>query len=186
MNPQLSSDYVPVQILDNNTFDVLFYDINPMRLSVVDEKRATRFKVEDGSERSDHVVKNAVEINIELIVSGDNARQQYQAIRQAYLDDTLVIVQSKMQTYENMLIEAFPHEETDQMYDGAIIPLRLIEWRTVEAEYGDLLQEELSQEQVANPSQSSTVDRGTQTGQTVEQGSETERQGSVLSGWGLI
>lgn len=185
--PQLSSDFTPVQILDNDDFSILFSDSSPMRVSVLDEKRATRFKVEDGGERSDHIVKNAIELNIELIASGVSARSQFQAVQQAFDNNRLVIVQTKMRSYENMLIESFPHEETQQIYDGVIIPLRLIEWRTVNAEFGELLQErQLTQEQVAQPEQSSTVNRGTQTGQTVEPDSETARRGSVLSGWGLI
>lgn len=181
MFQQLTNDYTPIQVLDGETFEVLFASSNPMRLSVLDEKRATKFKVEDGSERSDHVIDNAIQINIEFILSGDEAREQFQAISQAYFEHRLVTVQSRMGTYENMLIEAIPHEETRQMYDGAILPVRMTEWRETEPEYG-----ELTQRQVAEPRQSSTVQRGTQTGQEVAPNSETERRGSVLSGWGLI
>lgn len=179
--PQLVSDFTPVQILDNESFAVLFASANPMRVSVIDEKRATRFQVEDGGERSDHVVTNAIEINIEFILSGHDARQQFQLMRQAYQESRLVTVQARMGSYENMLIEAFPHEETTTIYDGAVLPVRFIEWREIQPEYG-----ELRQEQVANPAQSSTVDRGTQTGSNVAEGSDTEQKGSVLSGWGLI
>lgn len=179
--PQLVSDFTPVQILDNESFAVLFASANPMRVSVIDEKRATRFQVEDGGERSDHVVSNAIEINIEFILSGHDARQQFQLMRQAYQESRLVTVQARMGSYENMLIEAFPHEETSAVYDGAVVPVRLVQWRSVEPEYG-----ELQQEKVANPAQSSTVQRGRQEGQEVPEGGETERQGSVLSGWGLI
>ena len=179
--PQLSNNYTPVQILDSETFDVLFSSSNPMRLSVFDEKRITRFQVESGEERSDHVVTSAIEINIEFVLAGFDAREQFKAIRQAFLDHRLVTVQSRMATYEDMLIEAMPHEETSVVYDGAVVPVRLVQWRSVEPEYG-----ELQQEQVANPAQSSTVQRGRQEGQEVPAGGETERQGSTLSRWGLI
>lgn len=179
--PQLSNNYTPVQILDGETFEVLFSSSNPMRLSVFDEKRITRFPVESGEERSDHVVTNAIEISIEFVLSGFDAREQFKAIRQAFFDHRLVTVQSRMATYEDMLIEAMPHEETRYVYDGAVVPVRLVQWRAIEPEYG-----ELQQEQVANPAQSSTVQRGRQEGQEVPEGGETERRGSVLSGWGLI
>lgn len=177
---QLFSDYTPVQVLDGNTFAVLFNSAHPMRVAVSDEKRATRFQVENGGERSDHVVDNAVELAIEFVLSGHSARQQYEAMRLAYEENRLVTVQTRMRTYENMLIEAFPHEETPTIYDGAVLPLRFLEWREIEPEYG-----ELQQEQVAEPRQASTVDRGAQTGAPASE-SETQRGSSILGRWGLI
>src|SRR5699024_11441990 len=107
--PQLSNNYTPVQILDSETFAVLFSSSNPMRLSVIDEKRVTRFPVESGEERSDHVVTNAIEINIEFVLAGSDAREQFRSIRQAFLDHRLITVQSRMATYEDLIIEAMPH-----------------------------------------------------------------------------
>src|SRR5699024_8446353 len=100
---------------------------------------------------------------------------------QAFLDHRLITVQSRMATYEDMIIEAMPHEETRDVYDGAVVPVRLVQWRAIEPEYG-----ELQQEMVDDPAQSSTVQRGRQEGQEVPAGGETERQGSTLSSWGLI
>lgn len=177
---QLFSDHSPVQVLDGEGFEVLFESAAPMRLTVRDEKRATRFPVETGGERSDHVVDNAIEIAIEFVVTGHTARQQFQAMRQAYLDRKLVTVQTRMGSYPNMLIEAFPHEETVSISDGAVLPVRFIEWLEIQPEYG-----ELQQNQVADAKQSSTVQRGAQTGSTPS--ADTEQRGSSIMGsWGLI
>src|SRR5699024_8459111 len=120
--PQLSNNYTPVQILDGETFEVLFSSSNAMRLTVIGEKRITRFQVESGEERSDHVVTGAIEISIEFVLAGRDSREQFRAIRQAYRDHRLITVQTRMATYEDMLIEAMPHEETSVVYDGAVVP----------------------------------------------------------------
>lgn len=177
---QLFSDHSPVQVLDGEGFGVLFESAAPMRLTVRDEKRATRFPVETGGERSDHVIDNAIEIAIEFVLTGREARQQFQAMRQAYLERRLVTVQTRMGTYDNMLIEAFPHEETVTVSDGAVLPVRFLEWLEIQPEYG-----ELQQSEVADPKQSSTVQRGAQTGATPSV--ETEQRGSsILGSWGLV
>lgn len=173
---QLSSDTTPIQVLDNDTFRVLFLSANPMRLSVVDEKTATRFQVENGEERSDHIVNNAVEISIEFVLSDLDAREQFENMRQSYESNRLVTVQTRMRTYSNMLIESFPHEETVAVSTGAVLPVRLVEWREITPEYGAL-----TQARVANPNQSSTVDRGNQRGSDAPP--ETARRGSILYGW---
>lgn len=162
-----------VTILDNENLSVLFDSIHPMRLSVKESKRATKFAVEDGTERSDHIVKELAEITIDVMIT-DEIRNSFANLRQSFLSNTLVTVQTKVHSYENMLIVEFPHDETIEFGNSIGVFLRFQEWLAVQPEYG-----ELPVRSVANPAQSDTVQRGEVT--TTEVTDETKK-GSVLSG----
>lgn len=166
-----------VAILDSDTLEPLFASAHPMRVSVIEEKRATKFAVEDGTERSDHVVKELTEIVIEFMLT-DDTRNSFANIRQAWLDNKLVTVQTKVSSYESMLILSIPHDEFADIGDSISIPIRLQEWVEVKPQEGSL-----PQSKVANSNQTSTVKRGQVTATPTSTESETHRRGSILSGW---
>lgn len=163
-----------VTILDAESFETLFASAHPMRVSVTEAKRATKFAVEDGSERSDHVVRELAEIQIDFLLA-DDTRNEFESLRQAFEQNKLLTVQTKVGSYESMLIVAMPHDETPELGMAINVPIRMQEWIEVKPEFG-----ELPPAKVENKSQSSTVKRGQQTSQ--ESSAETERKGSVLSG----
>ncbi|WMD23298.1 hypothetical protein RAS12_13285 [Achromobacter seleniivolatilans] len=172
---QLSDSYSTstqqrVAILDAESAQVIFTSAEPMRVSVKESKRATKFAVEDGTERSDHVVRELTEIQVDFLLS-DDTRNQFENIRQAFDQNKLLIVQTKVRSYENMLILDIPHDETPELGTAINLPVRMQEWVEVKPEFG-----ELPPAKVENKSQSSTVKRGQQTTQ------ESSRGGSVLSG----
>lgn len=159
-----------VAILEADSLQVLFASAEPMRVAVREAKRATKFAVEDGTERSDHVVRELNEIQIDFVLAEDT-RNQFEAIRQAFEQNKLVTVQTKVRSYPKMLILDVPHDETPELGTAVNVPIRLQEWIEVKPEFGTL-----PPEKVQNKSQSSTVKRGQQTTQ------ESTRGGSVLSG----
>ncbi len=164
-----------VAILDGETFEQLFTAAQPMRVSVRDTKRATKFEVEDGTTRSDHVVQDQIEIAIDLILEDETARDAYQQIKQAKFDNRLVIVQTKVDSYESMLITEIPHDETTDLGGAISMPMRLVEWRTVQPQYGAL-----PPSKVKNKKQASTSKGGQK--QTTEADAPTTRKASVLYG----
>lgn len=164
-----------VAILDNDSLVVLFDSIHPMRLAISESKRATKYAVEDGTERSDHVVTGLIEIQLDLIIT-DEVRNTFENVRQAFLDNTLVTIQTKVTSYENMLILDCSHDEIVDLGDAVNIAMRLQQWQSVEPEFG-----ELPQRQVENPAQSSTTRRGQQSTSSVET-EESERRQSILFG----
>lgn len=164
-----------VAILDSESFEPLFTAAQPMRVSVRDTKRATKFEVEDGTTRSDHVVQEQIEISIDLILDEEEARDAYQQIKQAKNDNRLVIVQTKVDSYESMLITEIPHDETPELGGSIAMPMRLVEWRTVTPQYGAL-----PPSKVKNKKQASTSKGGQK--QTTEADAPTKRKASVLYG----
>ncbi|MCG7324278.1 phage baseplate protein [Achromobacter sp. ACRQX] len=163
-----------VAILDTESFETLFASAHPMRVAVREAKRATKFAVEDGSERSDHVVRELTEIQIDFLLV-DDTRNQFESLRQAFDRNKLLTVQTKVKSYESMLIVDMPHDETPELGMAVNVPIRMQEWIEVKPEFG-----QLPPAKVENKSQSSTVKRGQQT--TQDSDASTERKGSVLSG----
>lgn len=164
-----------VAILDGESFEQVFVAANPMRVTVLEEKKITKFQVEDGGTRSDHVVQQAREISIDLMIEDEDARNMYLQIQQAWRDNKLLIVQTKVASYESMLIETMPHDETPELGNGIAMPIRLTEWRTVTPQYGSL-----PPSKVASKKQSDTAKQGQKQGQSASQAQT--RKASVLYG----
>lgn len=164
-----------VAILDAESFEQLFTATNPMRVTVREEKKVTKFQVEDGSERSDHVVRLATEIGVDLMIEDEFARNMYLQLQQAWRDNKLVIVQTKVASYESMLIESMPHDETPEMGNGIAMPVRLTEWRTVTPQYGSL-----PPSKVASKKQADTAKQGQK--QSTTASTAQTRKASVLYG----
>lgn len=168
----ISSTQDLVCILDNENFQQLFTTASPMRMSVREAKRTTKFEVEDGTTRSDHVVIEQVEIAIDFIIEDEFARDCYQQIRQAWTDNRLVSVQGKVSSYPNMLITEMPHDESPEYGMGIAMPIRLVEWRSVEPQYGAL-----PPSKVKSSKQASTAKKGQK--QTTEADAPTNRRASI-------
>lgn len=167
-----------VAILDAESFEVLFDGANIMGLDILDEKKYTQYQVEDGSSRSDHSIKLPIAISGRMVIS-QNTREVFETLRQAYADDRILIIQSRVASYESMVIEAIPHSETIDNLLGVTVDIRFAEWRTVRPVYG-----ELPLGTTRNPAQSSTIPRGQQqtTNADGAEGESSRRKGSVLSG----
>ena len=167
-----------VAILDNDNLQQLFVASSPLRVSVRESKKATQFAVEDGTTRSDHVTVDAIEISFDLFLSDENARNGYEEIRQAWRENRLVTVQTKISSYPDMLILEIPHDETVEGGGSIRVPIRMQEWRTYEPQFGAL-----PPQKVKKAEQSSTVQAGQkQTSNTDADDPATARRGSVLFG----
>lgn len=162
----------PVAILDNDSLEPLFESVSPMRVSTIREKKATKFAVEDGTERSDHIVKALTEISIDILAA-DDVRNAYENLVQVWAANKLVTVQTKAASFPNMLLTAVPHDETIELGTSINMSIRLQEWVEVKPETG-----ELPPSKVANKNKSSTVKRGQSKGTET-----TKKKGSILSGW---
>lgn len=182
-----------VQIVDDNG-SLVFGDPSPMHVSVTRTQTATMYEVEDGTTRSDHVVKNPIEITIDFIVDSNN-RMAYEQIKRAFESNDLVTVQTKIDTYPSMLVAEMPHDESGEMLGKALMPVRFVEWRSIAAEYG-----EMPPSKVENKNQASTVKKGKQQAKTPSPSVESKakggagtaaaapakKKGSIMSGWGLL
>lgn len=166
------SSFSPVSIFDTDVFGVLFASASPMRISVKEAKRATKFQVESGEIRSDHIVDLPIEMSIDFMIAGNEARSHFANLQQKFHAKEPVYIQSRLTTYENMLIVEISREEASNISDGSTMTVRFEEWREIQPEYG-----ELSQKSVLEPKHSDTVQRG-----RIETVPANEKKGSWIYG----
>ena len=153
------SSFTPVMVLDTDVFGILFHSASPMRVSVREEKRATKFQVESGEVRNDHVIDLPTEIVVDFLIAGNEARAQYANLVTKYHAKEPVIIQTRLTSYDNMLIESIGREEIADIAEGSTMSVRFIEWREITPEYG-----ELTPEKTQSPKHTDTVNRGKVTG----------------------
>lgn len=145
-----------VQILDNETLQPLWTGSDIMDVQVQETSTVTKYKVEDGTNRNDHIVHNPTEIMMRFTLAGE-VSQLFNAIKQTYTNRDLVAVQTRTDVYADMIVTEIPQEQSGAAMDAVTLDVRLSEWREVVPEYG-----ELTRSRVAKPEQSSTVRRGSQ------------------------
>lgn len=143
-----------VRIFDLESFVTLFDSVNPTKVSVTDSHQAIKFAIENGENRSDHVVINPISIGVDLLLTGDIAHR-YSIIKQLYDEHTLVGIQTRVGTYQPMLLESLTHDEDPAKVDAIELKLKFIEWKTIEPEYN-----KKSPKSTKKPKQTSTVNRG--------------------------
>lgn len=163
-----------VAVLDADSYQPLFSTANPMRVTVRETSKITKFAVEDGTQRSDHRVIDPVEIELPFLLV-DDTRNVFEALRQAWLDGKELIVQTKVRSYPNMMIFEVPHEEIPEQGNSIPMAVKLQEITVVTPEYGAL-----PPRKVANKAQASTSKRGSQ--QTTETSDSNRRRASILHG----
>lgn len=145
-----------VEILDNETLQPIWAGSDIMDVQVQETSTVTKYKVEDGTNRNDHIVHNPTEIMMRFTLAGE-VSQLFNAIKQTYTERTLVTVQTRTDVYADMIVTEIPQEQSGSAMDAVTLDIRLSEWREVVPEYG-----ELTRAKVAKPEQSSTVKRGSQ------------------------
>ena len=170
-----------IQFFDNDTKEVIFKSSNITSLDAKLNKQATKYQVEDGTERNNHIIEKAKEIDVSLVLTKADEKENiasFQELLDYFNNNKLVTVQTKMNIYNNMLIEAIPHSESKDIFYGCTISMHLTEWREVKPEYG-----ELKQEQVKDNKHSDTQKTGRQQGTEVTNTQEKGKGESILRGW---
>ena len=128
--------------------------------------------VESGATITDHRIMLPVEIRMSLML--DDPINDYAQVKALYREASLLVVQTRTGTYQNMLIAALPHEESAEVFDRVPMELVLREVQIVEAQF-----QALPPRQVASPRNASTVNRGQRT-TAAENAAEGPRKSSTL------
>ena len=160
-----------VGVFDSNLRQI-FVEARAVKAVVKEEAKVMEHPLEDGSSITDHKIILPIEIELSVVVQADDFKSVYDKIKQFYLGNELLEVQTKTGTYSSMVIQSMPHDETADMFDTVAIAMKLKEVKLVQPQFGAL-----PPKKVANKNQASTVKKGEQ--QPQEQ--PAERKGSVLS-----
>lgn len=109
---------------------------------------------ENGTILTDHIIIMPYEIELPMLIKAPDIQDIYGEIKQNFLNSTLLVVQTKTGTYPNMYILEMPHEEDPQQYDAVMLVLSMKQAQIVTPQTSTI--------QPKNPTNSSTVNRGTQ------------------------
>lgn len=148
---------VDVVAITGPGFAPMFSQARPLTASIYELAEVMEHPLEMGAVIADHIVFRPVEIELPLVCVGEIAyRSTYALLRSTFNAGQLLTVRTRTGSYPNMVITDLPHEETAEVFDGITMRLRLREARFVTPKTG------LSQEQVKDPKQASTLNRGSQ------------------------
>ena len=156
--PNASADVVA--IFDEN-FNQVFENGRPIKAMVNEDSKVMEHPVETGATITDHSIILPVEIELSLILDSENYRNTYQQIKTLFKSRKLLTVQTKTDSYRNMLIQKIPHDEDPELFDVIAIAVSLKEVLFVTAQFGTL-----PASKVANKSNASTVQKGEQQAKT--------------------
>lgn len=178
MNEGLNSRSVDVVGVFDSKFNQVFPAARPIKAQVKEVAKLMEHPVESGSTITDHRVILPTEIELTLMLQGDEYRDTYGLIRGYFMKTELLTVQTNTGSYTNMVIEAMPHDETPETFDAAPMALKLKEVLLVTAQF-----QALPPAAVKNTRDASKVKRGEQTGKT-ETATESggKKKSSVLYG----
>jgi len=170
--PNASADIVAVF---DDQFNQVFTNGRPIKAMINEDSKVMEHPVETGATITDHSVILPVEIELSLILSAGEFRNIYQQIRQLFFQRKLLTVQTKTDSYRNMLIQKLPHDEDPELFNVIALALSLKEVLFVTPQFGTL-----PPSKVENKSNASTVQKGQQQPKTANPPTGTE---SIIQGW---
>lgn len=127
--------------------------------------RTMEHPIENGSIITDHRILLPTEIDLTVVLNSQDYSDIFSSILQYYIQGTLLVVQTKVCVYQNMVLTEIPHSENSEMLDAIAIILSFKQVQLVSAQYN------ISPKKQAN---TNTVQKGTQQGTTAN-GDQTEK-----------
>lgn len=152
--PSSASDIVGVFDSD---FNQVFPLARPIKCVVKETAKNMEHPVETGVTITDHRIILPTEIELSMILPAGEYRAVYQQIKQLWISAPLLSVQSRADTYDQMMIESIPHEEDPAMFDTIALAIRLKKVLFVSP-----VAQSLPASSVQNPVDQSTVRSGEQ------------------------
>lgn len=143
-------------ILDENG-NQLLSTATILKASTTPSTTYAQHVLEDGTVVSDNAVENQTRISMALILDSNDYQQVYKTIKNAKANRTKLTVQTRVDSYPNMYIEAMPSEESAGLFDTVQVIVDFIE-----QQFGSVVIEKLSSSDVANPADTDTFNRGEQ------------------------
>lgn len=170
--PNFSTSAQDVVAVLDSQFAQVFEGARAIRATVSRVSKAMEHPLETGVTITDHRIILPIKIELSLLLTNADYRDVYQQVADLFKQAELLTVQTRVDSFADMLIEKMPHEETSEILDGVFLVLSLTEAKFVEPQFAPL--------KVQEPRSSNTVQRGQQQPKAVPP-ERAERQGSILS-----
>lgn len=137
-------------ILDENG-EQLFETAKLLSVQVSESKQFSSHTLENGKVVSDNVIENQDRINLQIVLDPDDYTNVFTEIQTLFDSVTSLSIQTRVDTYESLYIEAMPHDEGPSIANTVAININLIEQQIVSS-----TTQVLTESDVENSSDSST------------------------------
>ena len=131
-------------------------------VSINQDKKIFEHPLEDGTSVVDHVVINPVTLNINVFLPVEFYLSTYAQLKVIYLTSGLLYFKSRVQIFQNLIIQSMPHEESAENLQSIMMELVLREVQFAETAFSSSSQTS-SVYAPLSPISESTVQRGRQT-----------------------
>jgi Dit-like tail protein len=148
LTPHAATDTVAVF---DQSFSQVFPRARALKVVVKEDAKLMEHPVERGATTADHRIILPIEIELSFILQSPDYLDTYRAIKQYFLNATLLIVQTRSGTYQNQLISSMPHEEDPEQFDALAMAISLKQVQFVTPQFNV---------KPRKPSNSTVVDRG--------------------------
>lgn len=148
-----------IAVLDQESMTQIFRDARPVKATVRETARVMDYPIETGAILSDHRISNPTEIEMICLIPSKAYSSAYPVIRNAWVNATLLSVQTRLGTYRNMIISDLPHEEEPDIFNAVTISIKFREV-IYSAPSSIASPQPLANFAPANPAYESTVNSG--------------------------
>jgi len=160
-----------VAVLRSANFAPVFDASRTIKAKIGRDSKAMEHPIETGAVVTDHRIILPVAIELSILATGAEFKTLHQQIEALFLSGELLIVQTRVASYQSMLIEKMPHEESADVYDGVTIAVALKQAQFVTPQYAEA--------KVSYSKDSNTVPRG----QVQATEAPAQRRTSIIAGW---
>lgn len=119
-------------------FNQLFVTARPVRALVRQGSKLMEHPVESGATIADHRVRLPIEIDLQFILDPEEYQDTFQQIKNVFEAAKTLSVQTKADTYDNMVMLEMPHDESADMADTVAVAVKLRGVIFVAAQYAEL------------------------------------------------
>ena len=109
-----------VAVFDQD-FRQVFPSARALKAVVKENAKLMEQPVESGAVITDHRIILPIEIELSFVLQAQDYLDTYRAIKQYFLNGTLLVVQTRSGVYQNQLIASMPHEEDPAQYDTLVM-----------------------------------------------------------------
>jgi len=138
----------------NSSFVQVFEKARILKAGIGPTSKAMEHPLETGATVTDHRIILPVTVELSMLLTSEDYPAVYLQVSDLFKKGELLIVQTRVSSFPDMLIEKMPHEETGDIFDGVALAVSLKQAQFVQPQFSTL--------KVKQPRDSTTVKRGQQ------------------------
>ena len=116
-----------VAVLDADTLQPAWPLSTIVKIEVKPGGKLPAHPIESGALIYDHFIQSPNIVTVTLFMGGENFEDAYREVKGYFDRRQKLVVQGRVNTYNNMIVCEWPHEETADVFDATIMTVQLQE-----------------------------------------------------------